>query len=295
MDATSDVRADEQFRLALFGNPVAHSVSPAMHNAALRALGLDGCYVARCVRHEELPAAVDELRRPPYLGANVTVPHKEAVARLVEMLDGEAAAIGAANTVVREGDRLRGYNTDARGLLSALEATLGVVPYGLRILLLGAGGAARAAAVALLSGGPASLTIYNRHAARAEALAAAMRERYGGRVRAAGPDAAREEAAEADLIVNATSAGLDGVCVPLDRLQTRPGSSLYDMVYTPSPTPLMRLLAAQGANVANGLDMLVFQAAASFTLWTGRAAPLQVMREAALAELQRRGAPASSG
>ena len=262
MDATSDVRADERFRLALFGNPITHSVSPALHNAALQALGLDGCYVARCVQHEDLPAAVDELRRPPYLGANVTVPHKEAVARLVETLDGEAAAIGAANTIVREGDRLRGYNTDARGLLS---------------------------------GGPASLTIYNRHAARAEALAAAMRERYGGRVRAVGPEAAREEAAEADLIVNATSAGLDGVGVPLDGIQTRPGSALYDMVYTPSPTPLMRLLAAQGANVADGLDMLVFQAAASFTLWTGRAAPLQVMREAALAELHRRGALASSG
>src|SRR5919201_2100826 len=98
MDATSAsaARADERFRLALFGNPVAHSVSPAMHNAALRALGLNGCYVARCVRHEELPAAVDELRRPPYLGANVTVPHKEAAARLVETLDGDAAAIGAA-------------------------------------------------------------------------------------------------------------------------------------------------------------------------------------------------------
>ena len=295
MDATSDTQADERFRLALFGNPVAHSVSPAIHNAALGALSLDGCYVARCVRHEELPAAVDELRRPPYLGANVTVPHKEAVARLVETLDGEAAAIGAVNTIARAGDRLRGYNTDARGLLAALEATLGMVPYGLRILLLGAGGAARAAAVALLSGGPASLTIYNRHAARAEALAAAMRERYGGRVRAVGPEAAREEAAEADLIVNATSAGLDGVGLPLDGLQTRPGSSLYDMVYTPSPTPLMRLLAAQGANVADGLDMLVFQAAASFTLWTGRAAPLQVMREAALAELHRRGALASGG
>src|SRR2546423_15637996 len=174
MDATSDVRVDERFRLALFGNPVAHSVSPAMHNAALRALGLNGCYVAQCVRHEELPAAVDELRRPPYLGANVTVPHKEAVARLVETLDGEAATIGAANTIVREGDRLPGYNTDARGLLPALEATLAVVPYDLRILLLGAGTAARAAAVAPLSGGPARLTRFNRHAGRPSRLAAAM-------------------------------------------------------------------------------------------------------------------------
>src|SRR5207248_3454058 len=113
MDATSDARADERFRLALFGNPVAHSVSPALHNAAFRSLGLDGCYVARCVLPEELAAAVDELRRPPYLGANVTVPYKEAVARLVETLDGEAVAIGAVNTIVREGEGLCGYNTDA--------------------------------------------------------------------------------------------------------------------------------------------------------------------------------------
>src|SRR5207247_99630 len=161
-------------RVALFGIPVAHSVSPAMHYAAFGALGLDGCYVAQCIAQEDLPAAVDELRRPPYLGANVTVPHKAAVARLVDTLD-EAAA-----------------------------------------------------------------------AARAEALAATMRERYGGRVRAVDADGARDEAGEADLIVNATSAGLDGVSVPLDGIQTRPGSSLYDMVYTPSPTPLMRLLAAQG-------------------------------------------------
>lgn len=274
--------------ILLFGDPVAHTVSPAMHNAALRHLGLPGRYEARRVARADLAAAVAELRGAGYLGANVTIPHKEATARLVDTLSERAAAIGAVNTIVNEGGALRGDNTDAPGLLAALEATLGMVPYGMRLLLLGAGGAARAAAVALLSGGPAGLAIYNRDGTRAEALAARMRERYGGRVRAVGATAARAEGAEADLIVNATSAGLDGVSLPLDGLRPRPGAALYDMIYTPSPTPLMRELAAQGTTVADGLSMLVFQAAASFLAWTGREAPVEVMREAALEELRRR-------
>lgn len=276
--------------IMLLGDPVAHSVSPAMHNAALRELGLPGCYVARRVARDELREAVERLRRPPFLGANVTVPHKEAVAAMVDVETDSAVTIGAINTIVREGTRLRGDNTDAPGLLAALEAALGMVPYGMRVLLLGAGGAGRAAAVALLSGGPAGLSIYNRNAPRAEALAGAMHARFGGRVRAVDAVAAREEAGDADLIVNATSAGLDGASLPLDGLQVRPGAAAYDMVYTPSPTPFMRMLAAQGAHVADGLDMLVFQAAASFHAWTGHEAPIDVMRQVALAELRRRGA-----
>lgn len=277
-------------QVLLFGDPVAHSVSPAMHNAAFAALGLRMHYQAERVGREELPAALDRLRRGPYRGANVTVPHKEAVASLVDAVTERAAAIGAVNTIVGEAGRLRGDNTDAQGLLDALERTLGIVPYGMRILLLGAGGAARGAAVALLSGGPAGLSIYNRDGARAAALAAAMHERYGGRVRALSAEDARDEAGDVDLIVNATSAGLDGVSLPLDGLQPRPGAALYDMVYTPSPTPLMQQLAAQGTRVADGLEMLVGQAAASFTAWTGREAPVAVMREAALGELHARGA-----
>ena len=185
---------------------------------------------------------------------------------------------------------LRGYNTDARGLLAALESTLGLVPYGMRILLLGAGGAARAAAVALLAPAPAGLTVYNRDAVRAERLAASMRDRYGGRVRAVTAEEARGEATDVDLIVNATSAGLDGVSTPLDRLRPRPGAALFDMVYAPTPTPLMRALAAEGTTVADGLEMLVQQAAAAFALWTDRDAPVAAMRRAALDEQQRRAA-----
>lgn len=276
------------FKVVLFGDPVAHSVSPAMHNAAFAALGLLGQYASRRVPREELLSAVEGLRAGAYRGANVTVPHKEAVAALVDALSDDAAAIGAVNTIVREGETLRGENTDARGLLAALEDDLGAVPYGMRILLLGAGGAARAAAVALLSHGPASLTVYNRDGARAARLTEALRERYGGRVGAVGEDEAREEGSDVDLIVNATSAGLDGVSLPLSGLQPRPGAALYDMVYTPSPTPLMRELAAQGINVADGLSMLVAQAGVAFTLWTGQAAPLAVMRAAAEAVLQAR-------
>ncbi len=274
--------------VVLLGDPVAHSLSPAMHNAAFRALGLPAQYRAERVDAVALPRMATRLRAAPYLGANVTIPHKEAVAALVDSWSDEAAAIGAVNTLVREDGALRGYNTDASGLLAALETTLGLVPYGMRILLLGAGGAARAAAVALLAHAPAGLTVYNRDAGRAERLAAGMRDRYGGRVRAVAAEGARAEAAEADLIVNATSAGLDGVSIPLDRLRPRPGAALFDMVYAPTPTPLMRALAAEGTTVADGLEMLVQQAAAAFALWTGRAAPVAVMRRAALDEQERR-------
>ena len=269
------------FEVVLLGDPVAHSVSPAMHNAAFRSLGLPGHYSARQVARERLADVVAELRHNEYRGANVTVPHKEAALPLMDELGADAEAIGAVNTIVRDSARLRGENTDATGLLAALEETLGAVPYGQRILLLGAGGAARAAAAALLSHGPASLTIYNRDTARAERLTEALRARYGGRVRAAGLDAVRAEGADVDLIVNATSAGLDGATLPLTGLRPRPGAALYDMVYRPSPTPLMRDLAARGTRVADGLAMLVAQAAASFALWTGQPAPLDVMRAAA--------------
>jgi len=269
------------FQVVLLGDPVAHSVSPAMHNAAFRALDLPGRYVARRVPGELLADAVAALRGDEYRGANVTVPHKQAVLPFLDSVGPDAAAIGAVNTIVREGGRLRGENTDAPGLLAALESALGIVPYGLRILLLGAGGAARAAAAAMLSQGPASLTIYNRDPARADQLATELGARYGGRVRAVDRDAALVEGSDVDLVVNATSAGLDGVSLPLDGLRPRPGSSLYDMVYAPSPTPLMRALAAEGANVADGLAMLVAQAAASFALWTGRDAPGEIMRDAA--------------
>lgn len=280
---------DEWARVLLLGDPVAHSVSPAMHNAAFSALGLPLRYEARRVVAAELPRTLDDLRRPPYRGANVTVPHKEAVFDLVDEVTETAAAIGAVNTIVCQEGRLRGDNTDAQGLLAALQSALGMVPYGMRIVLLGAGGAARAAAVALLGGAPAGLTIYNRDHGRAQALAAALHARFGGRVRAVDAAGARDEAADADLIVNATSAGMDGLTVPLDGLVTRPGAALYDMVYTPSPTPLMRDLAAQGAHVADGLDMLVGQAAASWQAWTGQAPPLGVMQAAALEALRARG------
>ena len=278
----------EGINIVLLGDPVAHSVSPAMHNAAFRALGLPGHYTTRHVPPERLAEAVTELRHEEYRGANVTIPHKEAALSLVDDVAPDAAAIGAVNTIVRDGTRLHGDNTDAAGLLAALEGDLGIVPYGVRILLLGAGGAARAAAAALLSHGPASLTIYNRDRARAERLATAMDARYGGRVRAASHAEALVEGADVDLIVNATSAGLDGVSLPLSGLQPRPGAALYDMVYTPTPTPLMRELAARGTTVADGLSMLVAQAVASFALWTGQTPSTDVMRAAARAALAAR-------
>ncbi len=286
-DASAPERAHETpataaARVVLLGDPVAHSLSPAIHNAAFASLGLDVDYVATRVASEDVPAAVERLRQESFLGANVTAPHKQAVARLIDARDDDAAVIGVVNTVTRRGSTLYGANTDAAGLAAALETELGLTPYGLRILLLGASGAARAALVGLARRAPAGIAVYNRDGARAIALVEEMRPRFPGvMLRAMDAGAARAEGGDVDLIVNATSAGADGLSVPLDGLAPRPGAALLDMIYAQAPTPLMTTLAAGGTEVADGLEMLLQQAALSFTLWTALTAPLDVMRAAA--------------
>lgn len=266
----------------MLGDPVAHSLSPAIHNAAFEALGLNIDYVAEHVAAADVPLAVECLREKPFLGANVTAPHKQAVVLLVDRCDKDAALIRAVNTITRRDSTLLGSNTDADGLVAALESELGLAPYGLRILLLGASGAARGALVGLARRAPAGIAVYNRDGARAVALVQEMTPFFPGvMLRAMDARAARDEGADVDLIVNATSAGADGVSLPLDGLEPRPGAALLDMIYAQAPTPLMTALAAGGTEVADGLEMLLQQAALSFTLWTGREAPLDVMRAAA--------------
>ena len=268
--------------VGLLGYPLSHSISPAFQQAAFDHYGMEVRYELWSTPPEALEPEVSKLRCSPYLGANVTVPHKERIAALVDEVDPHARAVGAVNTIVASGDRLVGYNTDGYGFTTSLQEAGGYDPDGKRVLLLGAGGAGRAAVFSLVAAGAASVTIANRTVSRAESLA----RDAGGAVKnvAAIPVAGAllsEAASGSDLIVNSTSVGMrhgeaEGLS-PLDAALIPAGSLVYDMVYNPPETPLMRDARKAGARTLGGLMMLVYQGAASFELWTGRPAPLKVM------------------
>lgn len=244
-----------------------------MHSAAFRALGLDAVYVAlRVPRAEDLPGLLRGLARAGG-GGNITLPHKEAAAALVEVPSPRVVRTGACNTFWMEEGEVHGENTDVEGLSRAVERLLGAPPRGLRILLLGAGGAARAAAVALLEGGAAEVAMWNRNPSRARALAALLDD----------PRAVLLEEGpasfSADLVVNATSLGLAATDpLPLDPI---PGSvgALLDLVYRPEgPTPLVARALDRGIPALDGREMLLQQGMAAFRRWWGREPPEPVMR-----------------
>jgi shikimate dehydrogenase len=259
-------------RLAVLGHPVAHSRSPAMQNAALAALGLDDewSYEAIDVTPEDLGARLGEMAAEGFAGANVTIPHKEVALALADAPGAAAKEIGAANTLVFAAGQIQAHNTDAGGLLAALPGTL----LDARALVLGAGGAARAAVWALVGEG-ARVEIWNRTASRAEELCAQL----GGK-----PVLAPSQA-DYDLIVNTSSAGLGG-SDPFAELPIGPdlfvaGQVVVDMVYGEEPSQLLAAAAAAGATTIDGLEILVQQGALSFEIWTGREPPVEVMRAAA--------------
>ena len=253
-------------RLGILGHPVGHSLSPAMHEAALRELGIGGGYERLDTPPARLSERLREVRRG-FRGVNVTVPLKELVVPLLDGLSPAARAIGAVNTVVNEGGRLLGENTDAAGFLRSLEeAGVG----GRRAVVLGAGGAARAVVYALRGAGY-EVGIVNRTRARAEALARA----FGARV--VGPADVRE----ADLVVNATSVGLgDPSATPLPAEFLPSSGFAVDLVYRPLRTRFLREAEERGLAVVDGLGMLLWQGVLAFELWTGREAPVEAMRRA---------------
>ena len=257
----------------LLGHPVAHSLSPAMHNAVFMALGLPHRYEARDVEPHRLGDVVDALRTDDVLGANITIPHKEAALRLVDELADEARRIGAVNTIVRRSSRLVGDNTDGYGFARALAAAR-VDVTGKDVMVLGAGGAARACVAAL--GAARSVVVAARRLDRASALAAAA----GAPVRAVAWAEARTTA-RIDVLVNATPIGLHGEDLLAEFSLVELPPAVVDLVPTAAVTPLVkRARAVKNVIVVDGLSMLLHQAARSFTLWTGREAPLAVMRAA---------------
>jgi shikimate dehydrogenase len=272
--------------VGLFGYPLSHSISPAFQQAALDHCAIQARYHGWATPPEQFAAEIERLRGDEYLGANVTIPHKEAVARLVDEVDEVGRRLRAVNTIVKDGASLVGCNTDEYGFMRSLREKGGFDPDGRSAVLLGAGGAARAAACGLVAAGIERLTIANRTLERASALAAEVR-RPGCDVVAALMDERGLTAAcaVADLIVNATSVGMrygpaEGKS-PLPAGAVLEGALVYDMVYTPAETPLLLDAARAGARSVGGLSMLVFQGAASFRMWTGVEAPVDVMFQAA--------------
>ena len=282
---------------AVYGFPVRHSASPAMQNAGLAALGLDWRYTAAEVRPEQLAEAIAGAQAMHYVGLNLTVPHKLLALDMVDVLDESASEWGAVNTILFEdqtesGDwralhefetapenvRSHGYNTDADGITQSLREDLGMEVRGESILLLGAGGAGRVAALKIAAKGVKDLFLINRTASKAEAIAAEIRERFPAvNVSVGYPPA------EVDLVLNATSLGLrPDDPLPFDSATFSLGKTraAYDMVYRPAETPLLTAAAEAGCKTANGLGMLLHQGAKALEIWTGQSAPLDVMRTA---------------
>ncbi len=283
---------------AVLGHPVRHSASPPMQNAGFAALGLPWRYLAFDVAPEQLPEAVRGAQAMRFIGLNLTVPHKLRALELVDELDASAREWGAVNTIRFEarddegrwqplgqfrqsppGDlRAHGFNTDADAIARALREDLGMELAGAAVCLLGAGGAGRVAALKLASAGVGRLHLLNRTVSRAEALAAEVQGRFPGVAISLGLPPG-----DVDLVVNATSLGLrpdDPLPLGSGRFPLGRTRAVYDMIYRPAETPLLRAARAAGCRTANGIGMLLYQGARALELWSGKTAPLGAMRAA---------------
>jgi len=268
--------------VGIFGDPIAHTRSPAMHNAAFQALGLPYVYLPFHVRPADLVKAVHGVRALGLLGLNVTVPHKERIVRCLDSLSPESELCGAVNTVVNQDGQLFGDNTDGRGFLNSLqEAKLS--PRGIEVVLIGAGGSARAVLVSLIRARCAAIRIVNRTQANARKLVRTYRRTGDTRLEALPLDSLRDPAVVSGvrLVINASSVGLhDDEFLPLAYTATQAGCLFYDLLYRPDRTPFLRHARAAGRPVMDGRRMLLHQGALAFSLWTGRPAPLEVMDRA---------------
>jgi len=272
----------------IFGKPLKHTFSPAMHNAAFEAAGLNYIYVPFEVEENELPAAVKAIKALGLLGVNITIPYKEAVIPYLDEVSVDAGLIGAVNTVVNRQGYLYGENTDGRGFLRAISEELGFNPDGKTVFVLGAGGAARAVAVQLALSGVKKITLANRSKSRAVELAQLIMEKIGTPVQV--EDWPSDESPQhrslledVDLVVQATPVGMYpqvSATVPLSFEGLKPGAVVCDLIYNPKQTRFLERAVQAGADTMNGLGMLLYQGVLAFELWTGREAPVQVMKEA---------------
>ena len=273
---------------ALIGDPVAHSLSPVMHNAAFAHLGIDARYELWHTSLGDLADRVAGLRSEAILGANVTVPYKHDVLPLVDEVSETARRIGAVNTIIPRDGRLLGDNTDAYGFVRSLEK---LVPLGSlsSVLIVGAGGASRALLVSLQDAGVPAIHLLNRTVARAESLVESLAGADLPQIQAHTLDALPALARTASVLVNATSVGWHGDELPFDQgiIDALPNSAVVmDLTYR--TTALIRQATARGLRTLDGLPMLIYQGARSFELWTGQQAPVEIMTEAVRQEQARR-------
>jgi shikimate dehydrogenase len=273
--------------LGVITDPHKRSTSPVFQQAAIDALGLGMVYQRWPTPPEGLATRVTGLRAPSVLGANVTIPHKEAVIPLLDELDPLVRRVGAVNTIFNRDGKLFGYNTDVEGFLRALRDDAGFQTEGAHAIVVGAGGAARAVAVALIEAHAATITVLNRTEDRAQRLVDDLSPQAGDTRLEALPATAEswaKVAPRAELLVNCTSVGMEGPSEdesPVPAGLIRPEMLVFDLIYRPIETRLLRDAASRGARTLGGLPMLVYQGAASFKIWTGREAPVDIMMDAA--------------
>lgn len=268
--------------VGVFGSPIAHTASPAMHNAAFKAAKLNWCYLAFHVEPQNLRSALTGIRDLNCRGVNLTVPHKILALDIVDEVDAEARKLGAVNTVLVNDGKLIGYNTDGYGFTKAIKEDFDITLHGKRVLVLGAGGAGRAIAIQCALDGAAKVIVANRTQAKIAPIAAEIKgmltlfQEIG-----LDADSLQRMVGEVDLIVNATSVGLqsaDSLALPSQLFS--PGVAFFDTIYRPAETQFLRQAVGAGAKVSNGLSMLLHQGAKAFEIWTKRKAPLTVMRRA---------------
>lgn len=278
----------------IFGDPIGHTLSPAMHNAAFKAMGMNALCVPFHVKADSkgaLKAAVEAVRAMNMLGVSVTIPHKERVFKFLDEVDEHAIDIGAVNTIVNREGRLFGYNTDGAGYVLSLRKETLFRPGGKKAVIIGSGGAARSILYSILGLSPSSVVLVNRTVKRADALAKEFAPRFSAPIETAPLEKAVMEKVlvDADLVVNTTSIGMMGkgeLDLPLNVLH--PKAVVSDIVYRPLKTGFIKAAEKRGLKVHPGLGMLIRQGAIGFELWTGRRAPVNVMEKAALKALRQR-------
>jgi shikimate dehydrogenase len=278
--------------VGVIGYPLKHSISPDFQQAAIDYYNLDIRYQAWEVKAEDFPSAVNRLRQPQNLGANVTVPYKETVIRFLDEIDDFASLVGAVNTVVNKDGKLKGFNTDAAGFLEALREDAGFEPGKKKVLILGAGGAARAVGFSLVQEKVKALVFTDLFLEKAKNLAGALVKFAADSQIKIDIEAVQlpsanlaKVAVQCQLIVNCTTVGMkhssEESLSPLASDLVPKDALVYDLVYNPSQTPLLKIAKAAGAKTIGGLPMLVYQGAFSFKMWTGREAPFDIMLSAA--------------
>jgi len=282
---------DPPIRLGVFGDPVEHSLSPQMQNAAIKHLKIDMQYARFHVSPDELREAMDLIRKLEFVGVNLTIPHKIAALEVLDLADENVKRIGAVNVIKIGGGKLRGFNTDGRGFARAVREEFSVDLRDLRVLVLGAGGAARAIALQCAKENSERLVIANRSLEKAQKLADELRDFFAG-PKVLGPvprlqaipleeAAIRFQIGHVDLVVNATPMGLNrGEPSPIPARLLAPHVMVYDTIYSAERTPLVSAALEAGARGANGLSMLLHQGALAFEIWFQREAPIEVMRKA---------------